>query len=201
MITGLLTALRNADATGPLIIVCMVAMWYGISVRAWTLLGLRSTDATDAIARVGKRRAWSVFDSAVAALTHEANRRRLTSRSRLLAVLGPYSLALSSHAELVRSTAAIAPLLGLLGTVAGMIDTFGTMSSVSGAARGEGVASGIAEALTATELGLVVAVPGLLIGALLDRRQAVLSDALDAVIERLVQSHADDAHPSEAACS
>ena len=54
---------------------------------------------------------------------------------------------------------AIAPLLGLLGTVVGMIQTFDAVAAVGGNTGGR-VASGISQALITTQFGLVVAVPG-----------------------------------------
>lgn len=72
-----------------------------------------------------------------------------------------------------------APLLGLLGTVAGMISTFDALGDTSSASNaGTGVAGGISEALFSTQLGLLVAIPGLLIGRMLDRQQAVLEGEL-----------------------
>lgn len=66
-------------------------------------------------------------------------------------------------------TAAIAPLLGLLGTVSGMIETFKLMT-IFGAGDPSAVSGGISEALVTTELGLVVAIPSLLLHALLSRK-------------------------------
>lgn len=55
-----------------------------------------------------------------------------------------------------------APLLGLLGTVTGMLNTFGALASGSGAQQTmDMVAGGISEALITTETGLVIAIPGL----------------------------------------
>lgn len=55
-----------------------------------------------------------------------------------------------------------APLVGLLGTVTGMLATFGALSSGSGGEKTMGlVAEGISEALITTETGLVIALPGL----------------------------------------
>jgi len=54
---------------------------------------------------------------------------------------------------------AVAPLLGLLGTVTGMIETFHAVS-VSGAETSRRVASGISSALITTQFGLTVAIPG-----------------------------------------
>jgi biopolymer transport protein ExbB len=55
-----------------------------------------------------------------------------------------------------------APLVGLLGTVTGMLATFSALSAGSGGEQTMGlVAKGISEALITTETGLVIALPGL----------------------------------------
>ena len=57
---------------------------------------------------------------------------------------------------------AAAPLLGLLGTVTGMLATFNALATGSGGEKTMGmVAKGISEALITTETGLVIALPGL----------------------------------------
>ncbi len=66
-------------------------------------------------------------------------------------------------------TASISPLLGLLGTVSGMIETF-KMMTLFGSGDPEVVSGGIAQALITTELGLVVAIPSLIFYAILSRR-------------------------------
>jgi len=63
--------------------------------------------------------------------------------------------------------AAVAPLLGLLGTVTGMISTFDVITE-HGTGDPKLLAGGISEALVTTELGLMVAIPTLLIGTLLN---------------------------------
>lgn len=65
-------------------------------------------------------------------------------------------------------TAAAAPLLGLLGTVTGMIRTF-QLITVFGTGDARQLSSGISEALITTEFGLYIAVPSLLAHALLAR--------------------------------
>jgi len=66
-------------------------------------------------------------------------------------------------------TAAVSPLLGLLGTVSGMIETF-KMMTLFGSGDPEVVSGGIAQALVTTELGLVVAIPALILNAVLSRK-------------------------------
>ena len=64
-----------------------------------------------------------------------------------------------------------APLLGLFGTVTGMLATFAALSTGSGGDQTMGmIAKGISEALITTETGLVVALPGLFFHYHLNRR-------------------------------
>ncbi|MFP4428648.1 MAG: MotA/TolQ/ExbB proton channel family protein [Desulfovermiculus sp.] len=65
--------------------------------------------------------------------------------------------------------AAIAPLLGLLGTVTGMISTFQAIT-IFGTGEPKVMAGGISEALITTQIGLGIAVPIMFLHHLLDRR-------------------------------
>ncbi len=55
------------------------------------------------------------------------------------------------------------PLLGLLGTITGLMETFATISLRQGLAVEELLTGGIANALYTTQLGLVLVIPGLLL--------------------------------------
>lgn len=78
---------------------------------------------------------------------------------------------LEKYLNVIAVTASVAPLLGLLGTVTGIIKTFDLMR-VFGAGDPKPLISGISEALITTELGLVLAIPALVIHALLARKVA-----------------------------
>lgn len=66
-------------------------------------------------------------------------------------------------------TAATAPLLGLLGTVTGIITTF-KLLTIFGSGDPKALGGGISEALITTEFGLIVAIPSLILHAFLQRR-------------------------------
>ena len=78
---------------------------------------------------------------------------------------------LTKYLNVIAVTASVAPLLGLLGTVTGIIKTFNLMK-VFGAGDPKPLISGISEALITTELGLILAIPALIIHAVLSRRVA-----------------------------
>ncbi|XQW84521.1 MotA/TolQ/ExbB proton channel family protein [Thalassotalea piscium] len=83
-------------------------------------------------------------------------------------------------------TASVSPLLGLLGTVSGMIETF-KMMTLFGSGDPEVVSGGIAQALITTELGLVVAIPALVLNALLSRKVKSYYTQLEAFAVQLSQ--------------
>jgi biopolymer transport protein ExbB len=80
--------------------------------------------------------------------------------------------------SILRLFAAVAPLLGLLGTVTGMIATFQAIT-IFGTGDPKLMAGGISQALVTTVLGLVVAIPLLFINSLLATRSRVLTQILD----------------------
>ena len=88
-------------------------------------------------------------------------------------------------------TAAVAPLLGLLGTVSGMIETF-KMMTLFGSGDPEVVSGGIAQALITTELGLVVAIPALVLNALLSRKAKAYYSQLEGFALQLSQLEKGD---------
>lgn len=79
-------------------------------------------------------------------------------QATLIVELGRVSRGLSA----LRAIAAVSPLLGLLGTVIGMITTFEALTVAGSASDPQALSGGIAQALATTQLGLVVAVPALL---------------------------------------
>ena len=71
-----------------------------------------------------------------------------------------------------------APMLGLLGTVTGMISAFNYIAALEGASRSTQLAGAISEALVTTCLGLIVAIPSLFfISMLRNRIDAIMTEA------------------------
>lgn len=75
-------------------------------------------------------------------------------------------------------TAACAPLLGLLGTVTGIISTF-KMMTIFGSGDIKMLSSGISEALITTEYGLYVAIPAVLAHSFLGRKSKSITDRME----------------------
>lgn len=93
--------------------------------------------------------------------------------------------------------AGIAPLLGLLGTVFGMIRTFNSITT-TGIGNPATLASGIAEALVATAAGLTVAIPSLICFRTLRRRVDGLVVEMEKEAIKLVQAMENAAATNEA---
>jgi len=85
---------------------------------------------------------------------------------------------LESFVWLVRIVSVVAPLMGLLGTVTGMIATFQSIT-LFGAGDPRMMAGGISEALVTTMLGLVTAIPLVLLHAALANNTKKIVDTLD----------------------
>ena len=76
---------------------------------------------------------------------------------------------LDRHLAVIGVLATVAPLLGLLGTVLGMIATFDIIA-IFGTGNAKAMAGGISQALITTQTGLLVAIPGLYMRSFLARR-------------------------------
>jgi len=88
----------------------------------------------------------------------------------------------------VSTLVAGAPLMGLLGTVLGMLQTFMGISQSGGQETAGVIASGISEALVTTQTGLTIALPGLFIVMIIQRRTRNLEAQL-ARLESLTLAH------------
>ncbi len=87
-------------------------------------------------------------------------------------------LRLQSFLPFIAICAASAPLLGLLGTVTGIINTF-KLLTVYGSGDVKSLSGGISEALITTEYGLIVAIPALLLHSFLSRKASGITSSME----------------------
>ncbi|NCO20422.1 MAG: MotA/TolQ/ExbB proton channel family protein [Rhodobacterales bacterium] len=92
---------------------------------------------------------------------------------------------LSSGLRLLELIAMVSPLLGLLGTVLGMIEAFRELSMAEGSANAALLASGIWQALLTTAAGLIVAIPAAMAAGLLGARVERAGQQAEAAVGRL----------------
>ncbi len=88
--------------------------------------------------------------------------------------------------EYLAFIASAAPMLGLLGTVTGMIRSFNVIASTEGAARPSQLAGGISEALITTCMGLIVAIPSMFFVSQFRNRIDGYVAETETVVERLL---------------
>lgn len=108
---------------------------------------------------------------------HHKESRELMEESMLATIL-QHRLHMERFLPFLAVTAATAPLLGLLGTVVGMIKTF-TLITIFGTGDARTLSGGISEALVTTEMGLVVAIPVLIAHSMLLRKVKSNSSVLE----------------------
>lgn len=97
---------------------------------------------------------------------------------------------IESGLNLLKIIAAVAPLLGLLGTVTGMIITFQAIT-IFGAGDPKAMAGGISGALVTTVLGLIVAIPTVLMHTLVNGRAKRVIHILDEQSAGIIAEHAE----------
>ncbi len=89
---------------------------------------------------------------------------------------------LGRHLRTLEVLAVVSPLMGLLGTVLGMIESFQSLELAGGSANAAVLAAGIWQALLTTAMGLIVAIPAALaanmLGARLDRAGHAIEDSV-----------------------
>ncbi len=82
-------------------------------------------------------------------------------------LISEVSAKLNGNLGMIKTTVAICPMLGLLGTVTGMIEVFDVMAAGSGNTRG--MAAGVSKATLPTMAGMVAALSGMLFSIQLER--------------------------------
>jgi len=155
--------------------ISVIALWYALGYRFHTLKRGSNANVRNLVRKYStgiRKDAEGMIDGAIveAIAIVDAYGRTRETRKYLddafyfrLADMGKYR-------RLVMTIVAAAPLIGLLGTVIGMIETFDSLADSALFSQTGGIAGGISQALFTTQLGLVVAVPGLIIGRILDRK-------------------------------
>lgn len=122
--------------------------------------------------REGKfRNAQSIVEQAIQKGVALKKRQSRYLSYQLDAAFYEFEREIAKFSALVKVIVIISPLLGLLGTVIGMVETFDSLASMALFTQTGGIAGGISQALFTTQMGLAVAIPGLLAHSFLSRKQ------------------------------
>jgi len=174
------------------LIACSVVMWTLIGERLYFFHSLTRRDIRirDAIAMLEEKRATGegpgLRERLVGSFSKEMTGRSGLDKRILHCCALKQRPVLNRHLAAIAVLASVAPLLGLLGTVIGMVDTFDVLS-IFGTGNVKGLASGISVALITTQSGLLVAIPGLLLSGYLYRRAERLEMRLDEITSVLMR--------------
>ena len=131
----------------------------GAALALWYLIGLRLMTL----------RSGGALERALDAIKQGANASVIAHETENL---------IDQYGVWIRAIVICAPLAGLLGTVDGMIETFDALGEMSLHRSSGGIAGGISQALITTQMGLAIAIPGMLVSRLLDRRAERLKERL-----------------------
>lgn len=95
---------------------------------------------------------------------------------------------LGHHLRMLEVIAMVSPLMGLLGTVLGMIESFQELELAQGSANASVLAGGIWQALLTTAMGLIVAIPAAIAANLLSARVDRVGHGIENVISALFEA-------------
>jgi biopolymer transport protein ExbB len=153
-------------------------LWYSLGHRYFTLRRQSVHNVrrlvTKHIREGDKRKRRGILDHAIVDALKAASEARAIGkkpRRHVYDALFPYQRRIKEYSVAVNTVVMMAPLIGLLGTVIGMIETFDALQSSAMFSQGASISGGISKALYTTELGLIVAVPGLIIGRRLETKE------------------------------
>jgi len=96
--------------------------------------------------------------------------------------------ALEKRTHYLATFSNMSTLLGLLGTVIGLIGSFSALGSADPAEKADLLSKGISEAMNCTAFGLMVAIPSLLLHSFLSAKTSELIDGLEAVAGKFVNT-------------
>jgi biopolymer transport protein ExbB len=166
--------------------ICSLVMWVLILERIYTYRSLQHNDITSALALKAVK--GEQVDLHSKGLKTTLVREFLKARTGISAIdrdvlrqqVSAFRRGLKRFLAEIAVLAAVAPILGLLGTVLGMIETFNVIS-LFGTGNAKAMAGGISVALVTTQTGLLIAIPGLFLSGWLYRRSRRLMTRLEEV--------------------
>jgi biopolymer transport protein ExbB len=177
----LIELIQSGGFVMPPLVLAAAVLWYALGIR-FSLLKKSPHQIWSSIKEEDLEGSLGDYLKVTKELMNSAIEKSLM-RSTLEEKLVLMKKKLSIHGTLVTTIVMIAPLLGLLGTVTGMIETFDSLGDNSLFAQGGGIAGGIGQALLTTQMGLIVAIPGHLIGKYLKRKETEIMLQAEHILE------------------
>lgn len=179
----------------PPLLLATALLWYGLGYRFWILRRKSRTSPRQLIKRgleasVTGQKPRDIVEEAAATGIYIKQSSVPDLRSCLDGAFHRYESEVVRYKSVINTIVMIAPLLGLLGTVNGMIETFNSLADMALFTQSGGIAGGISQALFTTQMGLAVAIPGFLMKSVLDRKQRRIQAELNQIKELLcIRAH------------
>lgn len=159
---------KFVNSGGPILVVIgilLLVMWTLIFERIWYLKTLLKTDVQSAL------NAWQA----------RADRKSKRAHQIREALISQVSMKVDNNLQMIKTLVALAPLLGLLGTVTGMIKVFEILA-MTGGGDAKSMASGVSQATIPTMAGMVAALSGVFgdtyLSRVTEREKQLLEDHL-----------------------
>lgn len=167
-----------------LLLVDSVLLWF-LAVRKYLSIRSRDIDISDALNLLSEAKPLNKALGIKASMVKEFLEKRTGDRNMDKIMLRRISDGVRKRMwrdiSLIHVLSVIAPLLGLLGTVTGMIKVFYSLM-LYGTGNVKAMASGISEALVTTQGGLIVAIPGMYMTNFLRRRIEKIEMSIDEIV-------------------
>ncbi len=185
--------IRERIDQGGIVGYCILALGaIGLIIALWRLISL-SGDSRRVAAQLKRETASSDNPLGRVLAAYESNRSADTETIELK--LSEAALkempGLTKGLLFIKVVSAVAPLMGLLGTVTGMIKTFQVIT-LYGAGDPKMMAGGISQALMTTVLGLVVAIPMVLLHTIVSGQSRKIVNILQSQSAGLVAQHSEN---------
>ncbi len=185
---GLMRFFTTGDEVMWALLVLAILLWFGLGYRLAVLLPPSRQQL--------RQRLQGLMAQPPKASTNRASKPLLTAlavwrqrprhlRAQLDQAFARWEAETQHYHRVIGAIVIAAPLTGLLGTVVGMVDTFDAIAASEAISYGSGIAAGISKALLATQIGLAVAIPGLIINSLLERKAQKIRGEIEQVKDYL----------------
>ena len=175
MIGELIKYFESGGLVVPPLILATLLLWYALGYRYAVMLKAGHKNSVRRIVETYEKGKWTEATNIIERAVVEAFQLRDQGVKPIRRYLdGAYAdleRELTRYQVLVKTIVSITPLLGLLGTVGGMIETFDSLRDMELFSQTGGIAGGISQALITTQFGLAVAIPGLLVNGYLNRKK------------------------------
>ncbi|MDT8451920.1 MAG: MotA/TolQ/ExbB proton channel family protein [Gammaproteobacteria bacterium] len=175
LVRELIEYLRSGGFVMPPLLMATLLLWYALGYRYAVMLKAGHEKSVRSLVEGYENGKWNKANNIIENAIVEAFRLRAEKVTPLRRYIDHafwgVEKELSRYQVLVRTIVAITPLLGLLGTVGGMIETFDSLKDMELFSQTGGIAGGISQALVTTQFGLAVAIPGLLVNGYLNRKK------------------------------